>query len=197
MNSRMISSEGISCCGKSRQRDISYEHGCDRQLDRGTREALNRSTLARRWLCEMGCAKGDNANGATAKGGAVSSKGGCDPVAGCLRPNSTVTRSKHPRHCPIPASQGPSGYALGRSFARSLTKQTARKASSHSGCGKIGRDRAGRSSFFQRKMRPRSGLLAPHCTLPRSGIPAAARSPLRGGPRATLWGAMALRSLAS
>jgi hypothetical protein len=143
----------------------------------------------------MECAKGDDVNGATAKGGAVSSKGRCDPVAGCLRPNSTVTRSKHPRHCPIPASQGPSGYALGRSFARSLTKQTARKASSHSGCGKIGRDRAGRSSFFQRKMRPRSGLLAPHCTLPRSGIPAAARSPLRGGPRATLWGAMALRSL--
>ena len=174
----MISSEGISCCGKSRQRDISYEHGCDRQLDRGTREALNRSTLARRWLCGMGYAKGDNANGATAKGGAVSSKGRCAPVAGCLRPNSTVRRSKHPRHCPIPASQGPSGYALGRSFARNLTRQAARKAIVPWGCGKI-------------------GLLAPHCTLPRSGIPAVARSPLRGGPRATLWGAMALRSLAS
>ena len=48
-------------------------------------------------------------------------------------------RSRHPLRCPIPASQGPSGYALGRSFARSLTRQTARKAPSHPGCGKIGR----------------------------------------------------------
>ena len=47
-------------------------------------------------------------------------------------------------------------------FARSLTRQTARKTPPHKGCGKIGRDRVGRSSFFRRKMRPRSGLLAPH-----------------------------------
>ena len=47
-------------------------------------------------------------------------------------------------------------------FARSLTRQAARKAPPHKGCSKIGRDRAGRSSVFQRKMRPRSGLLAPH-----------------------------------
>jgi hypothetical protein len=54
-------------------------------------------------------------------------------------------------------------------FARSLTRQTARKAPSPLGCGKIGRDRAGRSSVFQRKMRPRSGLLAPQ---PHLGGPA-------------------------
>jgi hypothetical protein len=46
-------------------------------------------------------------------------------------------------------------------FASSLTMQTARKAPSHKGCGKIGRDRVGRSSLFRRKMRPRSGLWAP------------------------------------
>jgi hypothetical protein len=100
------------------------------------KETLNKSPLARRRLCGMGCAKGDDANGATAKGGAVSSEGRCDPVAGCLRPNSTVAPSKHPRRCPIPASQGPSGNALGRSFARSLTRQAARKAPPHPGCGK-------------------------------------------------------------
>jgi hypothetical protein len=38
---------------------------------------------------------------------------------------------------------------------------------------------------------------APMYTLTRSGIPAAARSPLRGAPRATLREAMALRSWAS
>jgi hypothetical protein len=31
-----------------------------------SREALNKSSLARRRLCGMGCAKGDDANGATA-----------------------------------------------------------------------------------------------------------------------------------
>ena len=37
------------------------------------------------------------------------------------------------------ASPGPSGYALGAfPFARSLTRQTARKALSQRGCGKIG-----------------------------------------------------------
>ena len=77
------------------------------------REALNKSPLARRWLCGMGCAKGDDANGATAQGGAVSSEGRCDPVAGCLRPNKTVVRSKHPLRCPIPALRGPSGDAPG------------------------------------------------------------------------------------
>jgi len=85
----------------------------------------------------MGCAKGDDANGATAQGGAVSSEGRCDPVAGCLRPNKTVVRSKHPLRCPIPALRGPSGDAPGRSFARSLTRQTTRKAPPHKGCSKI------------------------------------------------------------
>jgi hypothetical protein len=54
------------------------------------KEALNKSTLARRRRCGMGCAKGDEANG----------------------------RSP---------------------FARSLTRQTARKAPSRKGCSKIGR----------------------------------------------------------
>ena len=38
---------------------------------------------------------------------------------------------------PDPASRNPSCYALGHPFARSLTRQTARKAPSHLGCGKI------------------------------------------------------------
>ena len=74
-------------------------------------------------------------------------------------------------------------------FAMSLTRQAAGKAPSHKGCGKIERDREGRNSVFQSKMRPRSGLWAPMYTLARFGIPAAARSPLCGAPRATLWGA--------
>ncbi|SEK34923.1 hypothetical protein SAMN05216387_101220 [Nitrosovibrio tenuis] len=46
-------------------------------------------------------------------------------------------------------------------FTTRLVKQTARKAPSRSGCSKMGRDRAGRSSAFQRKVRPRSGMQAP------------------------------------
>jgi len=103
------------------------------------KETLNKSPLARRRLCGMRCAKGDGANGAAAQGGAVSSEGRCDPVAGCLRPNKTVVRSKHPLRCPIPALRGPSGDAPGRPFVRSLTRQTARKTPPHKGCGKIGR----------------------------------------------------------
>ena len=47
-------------------------------------------------------------------------------------------------------------------------------------------DRAGRSSAFRRKVRPRSGMRVPRNG---RGIPCAARSPLRGAPRATLRGA--------
>ena len=47
------------------------------------RERLNKSPLARRRLCGMGCAKGDDANGATVERGAVSSEGRCDLEAGC------------------------------------------------------------------------------------------------------------------
>ena len=61
-----------------------------------------------------GCAKGDDANGAPAKGGAVSSRGRCDPVTECLRPNSTMARSKHPLRCPIPASRAPRATLRGR-----------------------------------------------------------------------------------
>ena len=75
---------------------------------------------------------------ATAQGGAVSSTGRCDPEAECRRP--PTMRSRHPRRCPIPAPQRPSADALGPPpFARSLTRQTACKATSHPGCGKIGR----------------------------------------------------------
>jgi hypothetical protein len=35
------------------------------------------------------------------------------PRSGMPAPHSTVARSKHPHRCPIPASQGPSGHALG------------------------------------------------------------------------------------
>jgi hypothetical protein len=51
------------------------------------KEPLNKSPLARRRLCGMGCAKGDDAN-ATAKGGAAASEGRCDPVAGCTAQSS-------------------------------------------------------------------------------------------------------------
>ena len=50
---------------------------------------------------------------ATAKGGAVSSEGRCDPVAGCSA-QATYNRSLGARRCPIPASLGPSGDAFGR-----------------------------------------------------------------------------------
>ena len=60
----------------------------------------------------------------------------CDPAAGCGRHE---TRSRHPLRCPIPAARGPSGDAPRR-------------------------DRAGRSSAFRRKVRPRSGMPAAYCT---------------------------------
>src|SRR5690348_5816828 len=41
-------------------------------------------------------------------------------------------------------------------------------------------DRGGRSSFFRRKMRPRSGMWGPLIIPWRSGIPSAALIPLRG-----------------
>jgi len=44
------------------------------------REPLNKSPLARWWLLRHGIREGDDANDATAKGRAVSSEGGCDPV---------------------------------------------------------------------------------------------------------------------
>jgi hypothetical protein len=174
MNSRMISSEGISCCGKSRQRDISYEHGCDRQLDRGTREALNRSTLARRWLCEMGCAKGDNANGATAKGGAVSSKGRCDPVAGCKRPNNAVAAFPP---LPDPRFAGPRGQRSGARPRRTKRCPSKGRCDPVAGCGRPTYHKRGRASpplpdpRFAGALERRSG--APfHCReLQRSDVP--------------------------
>jgi hypothetical protein len=49
-------------------------------------------------------------------------------------------RSRHPRRCPIPASQGPSGDALGRAPLRQEPAKADRLQSSvPSGCGKIGR----------------------------------------------------------
>ena len=38
------------------------------------------------------------------------------PVAGCLRPNSTMARSKHPPPLPDPRFAGPSGYAPGEAW---------------------------------------------------------------------------------
>jgi hypothetical protein len=40
-------------------------------------------------------------------------KGRCDPAAGCERPDTVLARSPASLRCPIPASRGPSGYALG------------------------------------------------------------------------------------
>jgi len=51
------------------------------------KEALNKSPLARWWLCGMGCAKGDDANGATAQGKAVSSERKMRPRSGLLAPH--------------------------------------------------------------------------------------------------------------
>src|SRR5690348_5816822 len=61
----------------------------------------------------MECAKGDEANGATAEGGAVSSEGRCDPVAGCGGPSLYLGGRASP---PLPSSRfaGPSGNAPGR-----------------------------------------------------------------------------------
>jgi hypothetical protein len=56
------------------------------------------------------------------------------------RPQSIHNRGHpHPPTLPDPASRAPRATLWERPFARSLTKQSARKASSHAGCGKIGR----------------------------------------------------------
>jgi hypothetical protein len=75
--------------------------------DQGVREALSKSPLARRWLCGMGCAKGDDAN-ETAEGGAVSSEGRCDPAAGCRRPDNSSRGLASPP-LPDPRFVGPLG----------------------------------------------------------------------------------------
>jgi hypothetical protein len=77
----------------------------------GLEEALNKSSLARRWLCGMGCAKGDDAN-EIAQGGAVSSEGRCDPAAGCKRPNSSWRGLASPP-LPDPRFAGPLGLRSG------------------------------------------------------------------------------------
>ena len=75
----------------------------------------------------------------TAKGGAVASEGRCDPAAGCT-PQSSISAVAASPSAARSRFAGPSGNALGRPpFARSLTRQTACKAPSHPGCGKIGR----------------------------------------------------------
>jgi len=74
------------------------------------KEPLNKSPLARRRLCGMGCAKGDDAN-ATAKGGAVSSTGRCDPEAECRRPSNNAVAASPP--LPDPCSAGPLGRRSG------------------------------------------------------------------------------------
>jgi hypothetical protein len=62
----------------------------------------------------LGCkARRNDANGATAQGGAVPSEGRCDPAAGVR------ARARHPLRYLIPASRGLSCYALGRPIPRS------------------------------------------------------------------------------
>jgi hypothetical protein len=78
-------------------------------------------------------------------------------------------------------------------FAKSVTKQTARKTLSLRAAVKSGMTAYGRTLHW--KMRPRSGTQAPQ--LCGRGIPAAARSQRREAPRATLSGATVLHSLAS
>lgn len=65
----------------------------------------------------MGRAKGEDANGA-ASGGAVSSEGRCDPIAGCS-PTCTSARSGTPA-LPHPGFAGPLGCAPGATALRSL-----------------------------------------------------------------------------
>src|SRR5690242_21104772 len=62
--------------------------------------------MARRRLCGMGCAKGNEANGATAEGGAVSAEGRCDPVAGCT-PHQFVATVVASPSLPDPTSRVP------------------------------------------------------------------------------------------
>ena len=61
----------------------------------------------------MGCAKGDDANGATAQGKAVSSERKMRPRSGLLAPHVCFGALWHPRRCPIPAFAGPLGPRSG------------------------------------------------------------------------------------
>jgi hypothetical protein len=102
------------------------------------KEPLNKSPLARRGFAGWDARKATTRMVRPRR--AVSSEGRCDPVAGCKPPNRFFARSRHPRRCPIPRFAGPVGPRSGGvPFARSLTRQTARKATSHRGCGNIGR----------------------------------------------------------
>ena len=61
-----------------------------------------------------GCAKGDDANGATAQGGAVSSERKMRPRSGLLASHVYFGALRHPRRCPIPASRAPRATLRGR-----------------------------------------------------------------------------------
>ena len=71
------------------------------------------------------------------RGKAVSSEGRCDPVAGCTPPSYSIIAVAASPSAARSRFAGPSGNASGAPFARSLTKQPARKALSRLGCGKI------------------------------------------------------------
>ncbi|HTJ54913.1 MAG TPA: hypothetical protein VL380_05805 [Nitrosospira sp.] len=102
------------------------------------KEPLNKSPLARRRLCGMGCAKGDDAN-ATAKGGAVASEGRCDPVAGCAARSSISAVVASPT-LPDPCFPRPLGQRSGAAPLRQEPAKADRLQSPvPSGCGKIGR----------------------------------------------------------
>jgi len=74
---------------------------------------LNKSTRARRRLCGMGCAKGDEGN-ATAKGQSSVFRRKMRPRSGMRAPKQhIISRSRHPP-LPDPRFAGPSGDAFGR-----------------------------------------------------------------------------------
>jgi len=77
------------------------------------KEALNKSPLARRRLCGMGCAKGDDANGAAAQGGAVSSERKMRPRSEMPAPQQTCGAVEASPPLPDPRSAGLLGRRSG------------------------------------------------------------------------------------
>jgi hypothetical protein len=143
----------------------------------------------------MDRAKGDEGN-ATAKGGAVSSEGRCDPVPDCIAHATKNNDVSSPTRVDA-ALRVRRATLPGAPFARSLTKQSARKASSRLRLRQNwGRPRRAEQCLPMEDA-TRSGMRAPkQHIISRSRRPPLP-DPASRAPQATLRGTTALHSLAS